>query len=173
MKIFARDCASCHDPRGQFTSKVIPIAQIGTDPERMRSWPKAAAEEANRRVKELAIERPPMIEREPYGYLSPPLDGLWMRAPYLHNGSVPTLRDLLNPPNERPQTFHCGYDVYDPNKVGFQEPAPRPVGPSGKMEQRYFLYDTRRRGDGNGGHLYGTGLPPAQKEQLLEYLRTL
>ncbi len=41
------------------------------------------------------------------------------------------------------------------------------------MEQRYFLFDTRRRGEGNGGHLYGTTLPPEQKEQLLEYLKTL
>ena len=172
-KIYARDCASCHEPRGQFTNKVIPIAQIGTDPERMRSWSKAAAQEANRKVKELGIERPPMTELDPYGYLSPPLDGLWMRAPYLHNGSVPTVRDLLNPPNERPVTFHRGYDLYDPIKVGFQEKPARPVGPLGKMEQRYFLYDTRRRGDGNGGHLYGTTLPPEEKDQLLEYLKTL
>ena len=114
-----------------------------------------------------------MTELDPYGYLSPPLDGLWLRAPYLHNGSVPTLRDLLNPPNERPQTFHRGYDVYDPVKVGFQEPPPRAVGPFGQMEQRYFLFDTRRRGEGNGGHLYGTTLPPEEKDQLLEYLKTL
>ena len=143
---------------------MIPLAQIGTDPERMHSWSKAAAEEANRKVKELGIDRPPMTELDPYGYLSPPLDGLWMRAPYLHNGSVPTLRDLLNPPNERPQTFHRGYDVYDPVKVGFQEPPERAVGPFGQMEQRYFLFDTRRRGDGNGGHLYGTD-PPARAKR--------
>jgi hypothetical protein len=173
QKIFARDCAACHEPRGEFTNKVIPIGQIGTDAERMHTWSKAAAQEANRKVKELGIDRPPMTELDPYGYISPPLDGIWMRAPYLHNGSVPSLRDLLNSPNERPQTFHRGYDVYDPVKVGFEEPPPRPVGVNGGMEQRYFLYDTQRRGDGNGGHLYGTSLLPEEKDQLLEYLKTL
>ena len=64
-------------------------------------------------------------------------------------------------------------DLYDPVKVGFQEPPQRAVGPDGKMEQRYFLFDTRRRGEGNGGHLYGTSLPPEQKDQLIEYLKTL
>jgi hypothetical protein len=135
QKIFAHDCASCHEPRGKFTSKVIPIAQVGTDPERTHSWSKAAAQEANRKVKEMGIERPLMTELDPYGYLSPPLDGLWMRAPYLHNGSVPTLRDLLNPPNERPQTFHRGYDDYDPIKVVFAEPPERAVGPPGEWSR--------------------------------------
>ncbi len=138
QKIYARDCASCHEPRAEFTNKVVPIAEIGTDPERMHSWAKVAAEEANRRVKQLGIDRPPMVERDPYGYLSPPLDGIWLRAPYLHNGSVPTLRDLFNPPKERPQTFHRGYDVFDPINVGFKEPPLRQVGPNGELKQPYF-----------------------------------
>jgi len=106
QKIYARDCAACHDPRAEFTNKVVPITEVGTDPERMYSWSKDAAAEANRRVKQLGIDRPPMVEtQDPYGYVSPPLDGIWLRAPYLHNGSVPTLRDLLNSPSERPQLF--------------------------------------------------------------------
>jgi hypothetical protein len=172
-KIFTRDCASCHEPRGDRTNKVIPIAEIGTDDERMHSWAKVAAEEANRRVKEMGIDRPPMTELDPYGYLSPPLDGIWLRAPYLHNGSVPTLRALLDPPNERPQSFHRGYDVFDPVNVGFKEPAPRPTGPTGEPQDAYFLYDTRERGNGNGGHTYGTQLSAEDKEKLLEYLKTL
>jgi len=67
------------------------------------------------------------------------LDGIWLRAPYLHNGSVPTLQDLLNPPNERPQTFHRGYDVFDPVKIGFKEPPPRLTGPNGTLTQPYFF----------------------------------
>ena len=171
--IYMRDCASCHDPRGQLTNKVIPLAEIGTDAERTQSWSKAAAEEANRKVKEMGIDRPPMTELDPYGYLSPPLDGIWLRAPYLHNGSVPTLRDLLNVPPERPVTFHRGYDVFDPVKVGWKEPEPRRLGPRGELHQPFFLFDTRRRGEGNGGHLYGTQLTPEEKENLLEYLKTL
>jgi hypothetical protein len=115
-----------------------------------------------------------MVETQnPYGYVSPPLDGIWLRAPYLHNGSVPTLRDLLNPPNERPQTFHRGYDVFDPIKVGFKEPPARPTGPNGELTQPYFLFDTREKGNGNQGHTYGTQLSNEDKEKLLEYLKTL
>jgi len=53
------------------------------------------------------------------GYSSMPLDGVWLRAPYLHNGSVPTLRDLLMPPQDRPTIFYRGYDVYDYEDLGF------------------------------------------------------
>ena len=171
--LYLRDCASCHEPRGERTNKVVPIAEIGTDAERTHSWSKAAAQEANRKVKEMGVERPPMTELDPYGYLSLPLDGLWLRAPYLHNGSVPTLRDLLNPPAERPLTFHRGYDVFDPEKVGWKEPEPRALGPRGELHDTFFLFDTRRRGEGNGGHLYGTALSAEEKDQLLEYLKTL
>ena len=55
--------------------------------------------------------------------LTAPLGGIWLRVPYLHNGFVPALRDSLNPPNERPETLHRGYDVFDPVKVGFREAA--------------------------------------------------
>ncbi|HMC25114.1 MAG TPA: hypothetical protein VKH14_06530, partial [Candidatus Udaeobacter sp.] len=59
-------------PRAEFTNKVIPITEIGTDPERMYSWSKDAAAEANRRVKQMGIERPPMVETlDPYGYCFP------------------------------------------------------------------------------------------------------
>lgn len=172
-QIYQRDCASCHEPRGERTNKVIPLAEIGTDPERTKSWAKVAAEEANRKVKELGIDRPPMTELDPYGYISPPLDGIWLRAPYLHNSSVPTLRDLFNAPNERPVTFHRGYDVFDPVKVGFAEPAPRQIGPTGETHDAFFLFDTRHRAEGNGGHLYGTTLTLEEKDQVLEDLKTL
>ena len=54
--------------------------------------------------------------RKTFGYANSPLDGVWLRAPYLHNGSVPTLRDLLEPSDQRPKTFYRGYDVYDQRK---------------------------------------------------------
>ena len=47
------------------------------------------------------------------------LDGIWARAPYLHNGSVPNLRELLEPPPKRTKLFYRGYDAYDPDNVGF------------------------------------------------------
>ena len=58
------------------------------------------------------------------GYANMPLDGLWLRAPYLHNGSVPTLRALLDPPAQRPTIFYRGYDVYDYANVGFVSSGP-------------------------------------------------
>src|SRR5438876_54656 len=155
-------------------TNMSPIIECGTEPVRMNSCSKESAAQANPRVKQMGIERPPMLETlDPYGYVSPPLDGIWLRAPYLHNGSVPTLRDLLNSQNERPQTFHRGYDVFDPVKVGFRERLPRATGPTGGLTQPYILFDTREKGNGNNGHTYGTQLSNQDKEKLLEYLKTL
>ena len=162
--IYAERCASCHEPGQPHTSKLIPIADIGTDRERMDTWTQAAADQANRKVLELGIVRPGLVKQE--GYASPPLDGLWLRAPYLHNGSVPTLYDLLRPDAQRPKAFYRGYDVYDPVKVGFVT--------SGPGAERYgWKEDTAERGNGNQGHNYGTALAPADRDALLEYLKTL
>ena len=53
------------------------------------------------------------------GYVARPLVGVWLLGPYLHNGSVPTMSDLLSPPEQRPTIFYRGYDVVDLEKVGF------------------------------------------------------
>jgi hypothetical protein len=98
-----------------------------------------------------------------------PLDGLWLRAPYLHNGSVPTLRDLLEPSARRPKTFYRGYDVYDPVKVGFVSTRDEENG------RTFFKFDTAVAGNSNVGHegkQYGTDLPAGDKEALVEYLKT-
>lgn len=162
--LYAQHCASCHDVGAKYTSKPVPHAEIGTDPERAQTWSQAAADEANRRVKELGINRTNMVRNE--GYISPPLDGLWLRAPYLHNGSVPTLRDLLAPVEARPKYFYRGYDVYDPTNVGF-------VTGGFDTKRLGWKHDTSERGNGNQGHLYGTTLSSADKNALLEYLKTL
>ena len=89
-----------------------------------------------------------------------PLDGLWLRAPYLHNGSVPTLRTLLFP-EERPETFYRRYDVYDWDAVGF-------VSSGAAAGGEGTIFDTRLRGNGNRGHIYGTGLSRTDRENLIE-----
>jgi hypothetical protein len=162
--LYERYCAECHDVGRPRTSVPIPIEEIGTDRERMDTWTKPAADEANRRVKEMGIERPNMVKN--FGYCSPPLDGLWMRAPYLHNGSVPTLRALLEPVERRPVSFYRGYDVYDPVSVGF-------VSEGAAAARTGWKHDVKERGNGNQGHLYGTTLSPGEKEALVEYLKTL
>jgi hypothetical protein len=95
-----------------------------------------------------------------------PLDGLWLRAPYLHNGSVPTLRDLLTPPGERTKVFWRGYDVYDPVNVGF-------VTQGAEAERVGAKHDTSQRGGRNMGHVFGTNLSATDNDALIEYLKTL
>src|SRR5262249_14362186 len=106
--------------------------------------------------------------RKTGGYANMPLDGLWLRAPYLHNGSVPNLRALLQPTTDRPTVFYTGYDVYDFDNVGFVSTGP-------DAQQHGWRFDTSARGNGNGGHegpQYGTSLSREQKNALIEYLKT-
>src|SRR5262249_40077152 len=102
------------------------------------------------------------------GYANQPLDGLWLRAPYLHNGSVPSVWALLQRPSARPEVFYIGYDVYDFTNMGFVT--------AGADAERYgWRYDTTRKGNGNSGHeghAYGTDLSDADKRALIEYLKT-
>jgi mono/diheme cytochrome c family protein len=162
--IFEAQCAQCHSFTGSRTGSVEDIASIGTDPSRLNSYTYALATSQ-------ALLFPDSIHRFQHfsktnGYADVPLDGIWARAPYLHNGSVPTLADLLNPPAERPSVFARGYDLYDEQKVGF-------VSDSAEARAEGSIYDTKIPGNGNGGHLYGTTLSNDQKQDLLEYLKTM
>jgi hypothetical protein len=99
-----------------------------------------------------------------------PLDGLWVRAPYLHNGSVPTLSQLLERWSGRSKVFYRGNDLYDPMNVGFVSTAAEDKG-------RQFCalrYHAGRQFESRGheGAAYGTNLPAADKSALLEYLKT-
>ena len=78
---------------------------------------------------------------------------------------MPTLRDLMEPVEARPKRFYRGYDVFDPAKVGFVSNVPQENG------KQFFEYDTSRPGNSNSGHLYGTNLPPADKDAIVEYLK--
>jgi mono/diheme cytochrome c family protein len=162
--IFERECAACHAFGGPRTGKVIPVAEVGTDDNRVRHWPQTAADAFNRWA-----EGKPWAFREfrsSDGYVALPLDGVWLRAPYLHNGAVPTIRDLLEQPPARPQVFHRGYDLYDPEKVGFVSSGPA-------AEKEGFRFDTSVRGNSNQGHLYGTALSTGDKQALTEFLKTM
>ncbi len=67
----------------------MPIDEIGTDRERFDTWSQAHADATNARAEEIGVKRKHMVKD--VGYANQPLDGIWLRAPYLHNGSVPTL----------------------------------------------------------------------------------
>ena len=162
--IAKENCAACH--ASARTGTVVPLDEIGTDRGRIDTWGERAAVEANKVVKDMGIERAGLVEAPLTGYVAQFLDGIWLRAPYLHNGSVPTLADLLTPPAQRPQSFWRGYDLYDPARVGF-------VVQGVDAQQAGTAFDTRLRGNGNAGHDFGTTLPDADKAALLEYLKTL
>jgi hypothetical protein len=164
-EVWASECADCHEQGGTYFGRTVPIDEIGTDRNRFDAWSQENADATNARALEIGVIRKDMVKD--IGYASQPLDGIWLRAPYLHNGSVPSLRALLMPPDERPGAFWRGCDIYDPEMVGFRSSEPDDDCP------RLSLFDTRGRGEGNGGHLYGTGLSAEQKNALVEYLKTL
>lgn len=155
-------CARCHAMDGADVGQVTPLAEIGTDPERLNSF----TAELAARMNTIGTGTPWQFShfRKTDGYANLPLDGIWLRAPYLHNGSVPTLRALLFP-DERPTVFRRGYDVYDWDRVGFVSEGP-------DAEKGGVLFDTRLRGNSNAGHLYGQELSAADREALIEFLKT-
>ena len=186
--IYQEYCAACHGTReppfrhnppqsNEWVGTVVAIAKIGTDRWRLDSytWPLAV----NQSTLYAGYERdwgfdPPYPQRfshfrKTQGYANSPLDGIWLRAPYLHNGSVPNLRELLEPATSRSKLFYRGNDVFDPENVGFVSNVAEQDG------RKFFCFDTTQKGNGNAGHEgtpYGTSLPAEEKRALLEYLKT-
>lgn len=96
-------------------------------------------------------------------YRAAPLAGVWSTPPYLHNASVPSLYELLLPPEKRAKSFYLGNPEFDPVKVGYRtEPF-----------ERGYNFDTTRPGYSNRGHTYGTSLGDEDRWALVEYLKTL
>ncbi len=162
--LFDANCAACH--ASDKTGTPLPLAAVGTDRGRLDSWNKGAAIKANQVVKDMGLDRKGLVEEDLIGYVAAFLDGIWLKAPYLHNGSVPTLRDLLEPAANRPKVFWRGYDVYDQSKVGF-------VSDSPEAKRVGTRLDTASKGGSNQGHEFGTRLSASEKDALVEYLKTL
>ena len=171
--IYAQYCADCHgksgtDFSGERVGHVEAIDKIGTDRWRLDSY-----------TRELAVNQGNLYTgdekyrfkrfKKTNGYANMPLDGIWLRAPYLHNGSVPTLMDLLQPSTQRPSSFYRGNDLYDQVNVGFVSDQPN------AYDRELFLFDITVAGNGNQGHEgyeYGTQLSAQDKRALVEYLKT-
>jgi hypothetical protein len=79
---------------------------------------------------------------------------------------VPDLAALLTPPRQRPKVFYRGVDIYDWTRVGF-------ISRGTTAKRTGFRFDTSERGNGNGGHTYGTDLSARRKRALIEYMKTL
>lgn len=98
-----------------------------------------------------------------------PLYGVWATGPFLHNGSVPNIAELLSPPEKRSKVFWVGSHEFDPQKLGFKSGEDEL---SSAERTKLFLYDTRLSGNGNGGHAYPP-MPYSDEDRaaVLEYLK--
>ena len=154
-------------------SRIVELKTIGTDPARaLGISPRFVAHYNSTWFGE---ESP--VDEEMTGYQAPPLDGIWATAPYLHNGSVPTLATLLKS-SDRPARFYrppsTDFAHYDTGQrrlevrgPGRHRPTPRP------SEKSRSLFDSSRFGLGNGGHTFGDALVRRGAGDLIEYLKTL
>ena len=176
--VFDRACSRCHgtyDETGADTypNLVVSTVEVGTD----NTLAKGAGQFADIYINwfnssffgELSFLAPAP------GYIAPPLDGIWATAPYLHNGSVPTLRALLDS-SRRAKFFTRSYDTddYDREAVGWRTidlPSGQFDPPSGVRASN--IYDTTVTGYANHGHTYGDSLTADERDAVIEYLKTL
>ena len=178
--LFNARCASCHGTYTQgkprtlesFPNRLVSQASIGTDSSRWQMIDSLLL----KKVGSNAYARH-MTSARTGGYVAPILSGLWATAPYLHNGSVPTIWHLMTP-SERPTLFELGGHALDYDKLGV----------AGKLDDegtyRYptgympwatpIVFDSRKPGLSNRGHEQQfTGLTGDEKRALIEYLKTL
>jgi hypothetical protein len=178
-KIFNDTCRDCHQ------NHIYALTDVGTDPQRANSFgqpvaghgpfptaikpildglkTRAFADDGISPADQATMDANPVIWRATGEYLARPLTGVWATAPYLHNGSVPTLWHLLHPA-QRPAKFIVGNREYDPAKLGYS------------TDGNGWTFDTSQPGNSNVGHngdKYGTNLTEDQKTELLEYLKTI
>jgi hypothetical protein len=179
--IFKDTCSRCHGTYGEnwtYPNKIIPLEEIGTDPNRYKGITSKLGHYYNQSwfaQAELG-KGPSYPARDAAGYQAPPLDGLWATAPYLHNGSSPTVYHVLNS-KSRPKRFTRSYytaaEDYDPSKLGWKYREVGPADPKLPSRERRKVYDTTQPGRGNGGHTYGDDLTDAERMAVIEYLKTL
>ncbi|MBI2805857.1 MAG: c-type cytochrome [Planctomycetes bacterium] len=176
--LFSNHCAECHGTYGanaKYPSKIVPLKRIGTDPTRLRGFSKQYVDFYNQTwfAKEKAAG---FKAANTVGYQAPPLDGVWATAPYLHNGSVPTLYDMLNS-KTRPKMFTRSFATdeaaYDKVKVGWKVSVMQDMPKNLAPVERRKIYDTTQPGRGNGGHTFGDDLDENQRWAIIEYLKTL
>jgi mono/diheme cytochrome c family protein len=159
--VFNANCAKCHGTYGKnetYPNLLIDAKVVGTDPElATKSWVNDAAAKW---WADSEYGNGSRYELHP-GYVPPPLDGIWATAPFLHNGSVPTLEALLDS-SKRPSVWSSAFgdDEFDLDAVGWK---------TGTGD----AYDTTKPGGSNAGHLYGDALADDERRAVLEYLKTL
>jgi mono/diheme cytochrome c family protein len=179
--VFKNTCSRCHGAYGEkwtYPNKVIPLDEIGTDPVRHAAvstkYGQAYSESWFAKERAGWFENGKLLRATP-GYQAPPLDGIWATTPYLHNGSVPTLYNLLNS-KSRPKLFTRSYKTgesdYDKERVGWKVTVLQET-PGRSAFERRKVYDTSKSGRSNAGHTYGDDLSEADRWDVIEYLKTL
>lgn len=171
-EVFARTCARCHGtygPGGRYPELRVELDEVGTDPLRSTGLPRRFKE----RLAASWIARAGQVDvdLDAEGYLAPSLRGVWATAPYLHNGAVPTLRQVLRP-DERPRAWRRarGYDYAD---VGLVVEAAEQAPRSSRADERRRWFDASLPGKSIGGHEYGRRLSEDELAAVLEYLKRL
>jgi hypothetical protein len=181
--VYAQYCSACHGTpngdqwvKGARQGAVIPVSEIGTDPARVefRYYATLAQLIYNffpdghpLKPNPADLRTAPPAAR---GYITEPLEAAFTRAPYLHNGSVPTLAQLINLA-PRPAVFYRGKTEFDGAEIGIAAPAQPDSG-------HYFRFDTGVYGNSNQGHDYpwpyhGPGWDEEALKDLLDYLKTM
>lgn len=168
--IFTQNCSGCHGSYGQngsYPNLLIPESIVATDSFLFRSnYSNPQFVDWFNRSWFTQGEHPARLV--PFrGYIAPPLDGIWISAPYLHNGSVPTLEALLNS-RLRPARWSRDFEKpqYDYQKIGW-------VYTVEKEAEGPKVYDTALPGYGNYGHYFGDALSDKDRKAVIEYLKTL
>lgn len=159
--LYEAQCARCHEAKDE-DARLVALEEIGTDPNRARMFGEEMAKGLDDWLLSLKVkgfEHKTGDLRSTGKYFSVPLAGVWARAPYLHNGSVRTMRELLLPAASRARTWKRGSRVYVPEEMGF-------------ANEGTFTFDTAIPGNANSGHEYGATLTEEEKRDLMEYLKT-
>jgi len=163
--IFESHCAACHGTYGDepnYPNQLVALDVVGTDPllaEYVLSDGQPYTDWFNRSFYgELAFAAPGR------GYVAPPLDGVWSTAPFLHNGSVPTIRSLLDSASRPAYWRHVATDANDPDNyndvdLGWRiEKLERGKSPDSSHAENKHIYDTTLPGYANTGHAFGDAL---------------
>ncbi|HSZ84621.1 MAG TPA: hypothetical protein VK787_01250 [Puia sp.] len=165
--LYVRSCAKCHGNGDEYPNLLIPESTIRTDSFLYKSnYQNPQFVEWFNNSWFAQGDHPARLQ--PFnGYIAPPLDGIWITAPYFHNGSVPTLEAVLNS-KLRPKYWSRNFDnpEYDYEKAGWKySVSEKPAGTT--------VYNTTLPGYGNYGHYYGDNLTGKERKAIIEYLKTL
>jgi mono/diheme cytochrome c family protein/predicted small secreted protein len=175
--VFEETCASCHGTygdKGHYPNQLVPLVDVGTDPTLVTGETEFAARYIDWFARSFWGETSRMEPTN--GYIAPPLDGIWATAPYLHNGSVPTVAALLQP-SQRPDFWTRNFGSttdYDEAQLGWKyTKLDHGQAEEESINGKSKIYDTRLLGYGNGGHRFGEDLSDDDRAALIEYLKTL